>query len=220
MRSPIGPFRSLGRPQQTSEMRRHGASKSGTTSGRAHCCALHWRHEMIAASGSGHGRITVAVSSGHGLRMTVRLPQPGQPTPPHRQGVYPPTPTGLQLRTRGFRSSSMSWRNHDPVRHADRPSELPAPRPGPGCEADVPVIPVHATRRTCASARCLDVHPPVAMTILRLSKIAATMERYRRCRRRRPRRCPSASATSSKRGFCETRCRTLPEYGHERGPSR
>jgi hypothetical protein len=129
-------------------------SKSGTTSGRAHCCALRWRHEMIAASGSGHGRITVAVSSGHGLRMTVRLPQPGQPTPPRRQGVYPPTPTGLQLRTPGFRSSSMSWRNHDPVRHADRPSELPAPRPGPGCQADVPVIPVHATRRTCASARC------------------------------------------------------------------
>jgi integrase len=46
-------------------------------------------------------------------------------------------------------------------------------------KAGVPVIPVHATRRTCASLLvALDVHPRVAMTILRHSKIAVTMEIY------------------------------------------
>jgi integrase len=46
-------------------------------------------------------------------------------------------------------------------------------------KADVPVIPVHATRRTCASLLvALDVHPRVAMAILRHSKIAVTMDIY------------------------------------------
>ena len=45
--------------------------------------------------------------------------------------------------------------------------------------AGVPVIPVHATRRTCASLLvALDVHPRVAMAILRHSKIAVTMDIY------------------------------------------
>lgn len=45
--------------------------------------------------------------------------------------------------------------------------------------AGVPVISVHATRRTCASLLvALDVHPRVAMAILRLSKIAVTMDIY------------------------------------------
>ena len=46
-------------------------------------------------------------------------------------------------------------------------------------KADVPVIPVHTTRRTYASLLvALDVHPRVAMTILRHSKIAVTMDIY------------------------------------------
>lgn len=45
--------------------------------------------------------------------------------------------------------------------------------------AEVPVIPVHSTRRTCASLLvALDVHPRVAMAILRHSKIAVTMDIY------------------------------------------
>ncbi len=45
--------------------------------------------------------------------------------------------------------------------------------------AGVPVIPVHATRRTCASLLvALEVHPRVAMAVLRHSKIALTMEVY------------------------------------------
>jgi integrase len=45
-------------------------------------------------------------------------------------------------------------------------------------KAGVPVR-VHATRRTCASLLvALDVHPRVAMTILRHSKIAVTMDIY------------------------------------------
>ena len=45
--------------------------------------------------------------------------------------------------------------------------------------AGVPVIPVHSTRRTCASLLvAMDVHPRVAMAILRRSKIAVTMDIY------------------------------------------
>ena len=45
--------------------------------------------------------------------------------------------------------------------------------------ARVPRITVHSTRRTCASLlAALDVHPRVAMRILRHSKIAVTMEIY------------------------------------------
>lgn len=46
-------------------------------------------------------------------------------------------------------------------------------------KAGVPVIPVHATRRTCASLLVtLDVHPRVAMAVLRHSRIALTMDVY------------------------------------------
>ena len=45
--------------------------------------------------------------------------------------------------------------------------------------AGVPVIPVHSTRRTCASLLVeLDVHPRVTMQILRHSQIAVTMDIY------------------------------------------
>lgn len=45
--------------------------------------------------------------------------------------------------------------------------------------AEVPVITVHSTRRTCASLLvALDVHPRVAMQILRHSQIAVTMNIY------------------------------------------
>lgn len=46
-------------------------------------------------------------------------------------------------------------------------------------KAGVPVISVHSTRRTCASLLvALDVHPRVAMAILRHSQIAVTMDIY------------------------------------------
>src|SRR5215203_7309364 len=46
-------------------------------------------------------------------------------------------------------------------------------------KAGVPVVPVHSTRRTCASLLVeLDVHPRVAMQILRHSRIAVTMDVY------------------------------------------
>jgi integrase len=45
--------------------------------------------------------------------------------------------------------------------------------------AGVPVVPVHSTRRTCASLLVeLDVHPRVAMQILRHSQISMTMDIY------------------------------------------
>jgi integrase len=45
--------------------------------------------------------------------------------------------------------------------------------------AEVPLIPVHSTRKTCASLLvALDVHPRVAMQILRHSQIAVTMKVY------------------------------------------
>jgi integrase len=47
------------------------------------------------------------------------------------------------------------------------------------CRARVRYITPHGVRRTCASLRAaLDVHPRVAMRILRHSKIAVTMEIY------------------------------------------
>jgi integrase len=46
-------------------------------------------------------------------------------------------------------------------------------------KAGVPEITVHSTRRTCASLLvALDVHPRVAMQILRHSQIAVTMNIY------------------------------------------
>ncbi|MCZ4499980.1 MAG: site-specific integrase [Marmoricola sp.] len=46
-------------------------------------------------------------------------------------------------------------------------------------KASVPVVSVHSTRRTCASLLVeLDVHPRVAMQILRHSQIAVTMDIY------------------------------------------
>ncbi|WP_214111074.1 tyrosine-type recombinase/integrase [Acrocarpospora catenulata] len=46
-------------------------------------------------------------------------------------------------------------------------------------QADVRSIPVHATRKTCASLLvALDVHPRIAMQILRHSQIAVTMNIY------------------------------------------
>ena len=46
-------------------------------------------------------------------------------------------------------------------------------------KAGAPVVSVHSTRRTCASLLVeLDVHPRVAMQILRHSQIAVTMDIY------------------------------------------
>ena len=48
-------------------------------------------------------------------------------------------------------------------------------------KAGVPVISVHSTRRTCASLLvAVNVHPRVAMAILRHSQIAVTMDIYSR----------------------------------------
>ena len=46
-------------------------------------------------------------------------------------------------------------------------------------KAGVPVIAVHSARRTCASLLvAMNVHPRVAMAILRHSQIAVTMDIY------------------------------------------
>jgi integrase len=46
-------------------------------------------------------------------------------------------------------------------------------------KADVPRITRHSTRKTCGSLlAALDVHPRVAMQILRHSRVAITMEIY------------------------------------------
>jgi repressor LexA len=66
-------------------------------------------------------------------------------------------------------------------------SEPPRAFPARVCitAARVPRITVHGTRKTCASLlAALDVHPRVAMRILRHSKIGITMEVYTEFRRR------------------------------------
>lgn len=50
---------------------------------------------------------------------------------------------------------------------------------GRAAKASVPVIAVHSARRTCASLLvAMNVHPRVAMAILRHSQIAVTMDIY------------------------------------------
>jgi hypothetical protein len=63
--------------------------------------------------------------------------------------------------------------------NAGRSSELPPRFQERAAKAGVPVTTVHATRHACASLLvALDVHPRVAMQILRHSQIAVTMEVY------------------------------------------
>ena len=65
-------------------------------------------------------------------------------------------------------------------------------------KAEVRYIRVHDTRRTCASLLvALDVHPRVAMQILRHSQIAMTMEVYSEVPSARPAARSSAWASSS-----------------------
>jgi integrase len=68
---------------------------------------------------------------------------------------------------------------HHEVRHSHRTAE-PEPRLDSHCKnADVPRIRFHDTRHTCASLlAALDVHPRVAMRILRHSQISVTMNVY------------------------------------------
>lgn len=69
--------------------------------------------------------------------------------------------------------------------------------------ASVPVIPVHSTRRTCASLLVeLGVHPRVAMAIMRHSQIAVTMNIY------------SQVASSSAREALSNLGARLAEGGH------
>ena len=68
---------------------------------------------------------------------------------------------------------------HYPARHAYRAAQLGRSFDRCIVAARVPRITVHGTRTTCASLlAALDVHPRVAMRILRHSKIAVTMEIY------------------------------------------
>jgi hypothetical protein len=72
--------------------------------------------------------------------------------------------------------------------------------------ARVPRITVHGTRKTCASLlAALDVHPRVAMRILRHSKIAVTMEIYTKA----PPMPPVTRSASSATGSHDRCCRLL-----------
>jgi len=62
---------------------------------------------------------------------------------------------------------------------SDRPTQLSPRLQARGPEAGVPVIPVHAARRACASLLvALDVHPRVAMAVLRHRRMALTTDVY------------------------------------------
>jgi integrase len=68
---------------------------------------------------------------------------------------------------------------HHPARHPIEPRNFSRSFDRCIAAARVPRITVHGTRKTCASLlAALDVHPRVAMRILRHSKIAITMEVY------------------------------------------
>ena len=69
--------------------------------------------------------------------------------------------------------------NRADLRHAIRAPELRPSLRAPLSKAGVRYIKVHDTRRTCASLLvALDVHPRVAMQILRHTQINITMAVY------------------------------------------
>lgn len=89
--------------------------------------------------------------------------------------------------------------------------------------AGVPVVPAHSTRRTCASLLVeLDVHPRVAMQILRHSQIAVTMDIYSQVTSRRRARLWRAWVGGSIKVGVEAYCCSLllqvPSELSERGP--
>jgi hypothetical protein len=87
-------------------------------------------------------------------------------------------------------------------------------------KADVAIIPVHATQRTCASLLvALDVHPRVAMTILRHSKIAVTMDIYTQVSSASTKEALKRPGNEFGQRVLRPRWRTFLEYGHARGPS-
>ena len=81
-------------------------------------------------------------------------------------------------------------------------------------KAGVRVINVHTTRRTCASLLvALDVHPRVAMQILRHSQIAVTMNVYREVSSRDTQQALRRLGQQLERGRRDDR-RTLTELGY------
>ena len=89
-------------------------------------------------------------------RSDAPLPLPEICVGPSSTGDAPRSGGGSRRRgMAGIRS-----RAHDPVGMPDRPPQLPSHVQGSVRPAGVPVIPVHSTRRTCASLLvALDVHP-------------------------------------------------------------
>jgi integrase len=68
---------------------------------------------------------------------------------------------------------------HDPVRHADPPRNFQRFFQARAAKADVSVMPVLATRRTCVSLLVAPhVHRRVTVTILKHSKVVVTMDIY------------------------------------------
>ncbi len=81
-------------------------------------------------------------------------------------------------------------RVHDPAGDPVDPRNFHRDFKSRAHKAGFSVVPIHSTRQTCASLLvALDVHPRLAMTGLRLSRIALTMGVYSQIRRTvRPRR--------------------------------
>jgi hypothetical protein len=96
--------------------------------------------------------------------------------------------TAWRLRDAGWRISSVptpqrgghpSERGHRCPSCPPGSTKLPPPFKVQARKAYAPVVSVHSTRRTCASLPVeLDVHPRVAMQILRHSRISITMDLY------------------------------------------
>ena len=87
--------------------------------------------------------------------------------------------------------------------------------------AGVPVVPVHSTRRTCASLLVeLDVHPRVAMQILRHSQIAVTMDIYSQVASAITRKALAKLAAGSIRAGVEPCCCSLLLQLRPRRPGR
>ena len=81
---------------------------------------------------------------------------------------------------RTTRTDGRNWAGlHHPLRHTDRARNFNRSFDRWVVKLGLRRITVHGTRKTCGTLlAALDVHPRVAMQILRHSKIAVTMEIY------------------------------------------
>ncbi len=120
---------------------------------------------------------------GHLLRRETKTESSRRPAAAARDLHYSAQGTarapGRVARRRRTRLARSGLRDQHPLRATGQPRNFHRDFKARCAKAGVRAISVHSTRRTCASLLvALDVHPRVAMQVLRHSQIAITMNVY------------------------------------------